>query len=66
MMSEAKIEARMTDYQHALWAEARDAYEAATQELRRVTAAAWVRWDDLDLEAQAHWVEVVHYSRKAS
>lgn len=64
-MTEATNEAQIP-CEDVLWQQARAAYEAATRELRRVTAAAWVRWDDLDLEAQAHWVQVVHYSRKAS
>lgn len=64
-MSEARIEAPMTEYDD-LWERARLRYEAVTCQLRRVTAAAWVHWEDLDPEGQIQWVEAVAYTERAS
>lgn len=55
----------MTEYDD-LWERARLRYEAVTCQLRRVTAAAWVHWEDLDPEGQIQWVEAVAYTERAS
>lgn len=44
--------------------DARALYEEATAKARRYTAAAWVRWEDVDADCRATWLTFAERKRE--